>query len=113
MGYAMRVIDLPDTILHLDKVLMTTGPRNVIYCRELITAKDIGGFDGIGFSCGGNTTANIICLGEGELIVNRSNTQVKARMKSEGYKVHDLDLSEFAMGMGGPNCLIMPIDRSA
>ena len=111
MGYEIRVIDLPDTILHLDKALMMLDSRKVLYCKELIGHKDIEGFQGIGFSCGGDTTANIICLGEKELIINRSNRVVIECLEREGYKVHNLALGEFAKGMGGPNCLIMPIVR--
>ena len=111
MGYEIRVIGLPDTILHLDKALMVLGSKQVLYCKELIAEKDIEGFEGVGFSCGGNTTANIICLGDQELIINRSNTEVIERLESEGYIVHNLDLGEFAKGMGGPNCLIMPVKR--
>ncbi|MCD6287227.1 MAG: amidinotransferase [Anaerolineae bacterium] len=111
MGYEIRVIALPDTILHLDKALMVLGPKQVLYCRELVSEEEIEGFEGIGFSCGGNTTANIICLGDRELIVNSSNSIVIDRLKAEGYVVRSLDLGEFAKGMGGPNCLIMPVER--
>ncbi len=113
MGYEIRVIALPDTILHLDKALMALGPRQVLYCRELLSQEKIEGFQGIGFSCGGDTTANTICLGDRELIVNSSNSVVIDRLAAEGYIVHSLDLGEFAKGMGGPNCLIMPIERGA
>jgi dimethylargininase len=113
MGYEIRVIELPDTILHLDKALMVLGPSQVLYCQELVAERDIDGFGGIGIPCGGDTTANIICLGDGELIVNRSNGLVITRLETEGYKVHNLDLGEFAKGMGGPNCLIMPVRRGA
>ena len=61
--------------------------------------------------CGGETTANIICLGDDELIINRSNFDVIARLEAENFVVQDLNLSEFAKGMGGPNCLIMPVER--
>ncbi len=64
-------------------------------------------------TCGGETTANIICLGDNELIVNRSNSDVIADLEAEKFLIHDLDLSEFAKGMGGPNCLIMPVERSS
>ncbi len=111
MGYEIRVIDLPDTILHLDKALMALGPRQVLYCRDLVSEKDIDGFSGIGIPCGGDTTANIICLGDKELIVNRSNAHVIARLEAAGYRVQNLDLGEFAKGMGGPNCLVMPVKR--
>lgn len=113
MGYEIRVIDLPETILHLDKALMVLGAKQVLYCNELISPHDIRGFDGIEISCGENTTANIICLGNEEVIVNRSNASVTGLLRDNGYIVHDLDLSEFAKGMGGPNCLIMPVERGA
>jgi N-dimethylarginine dimethylaminohydrolase len=92
---------------------MVLGPRQLLFCRELISEEEIEGFDGIGFSCGGDTTANIICLGDRELIVNCSNSIVIDRLETEGYVVHNLDLDEFAKGMGGPNCLIMPVERGA
>jgi N-dimethylarginine dimethylaminohydrolase len=34
------------------------------------------------------------------------------RLAGTRYLVADLDLSEYAKGTGGPNCLIMPVDRS-
>ena len=113
MGYEIRIIELPDTILHLDKALMVLGPKQVLYCRELVPKEKIKDFEGLGISCGGDTTANIICLGNNELIINRSNTTVIDRVQAEKYIVHDLDLREFAKGMGGPNCLIMPVERGA
>lgn len=113
MGYEIRVIELPDTILHLDKALIVLGPKQLLYCRDLVAKEKIKGFEGIGISCGGNTTAKIICLGNKELIINRSNSTVIDRLEAESYIVHNLDLSEFAKGMGGPNCLIMPVTREA
>jgi len=111
MGYEIQVIKLPDTILHLDKVLMVLGTEQILYCQEFVSKENIKNFKGIGISCGGNTTANIICLGEKELIINSSNSVVIDRLEAENYIVHNIDLSEFAKGMGGPNCLIMPVQR--
>jgi N-dimethylarginine dimethylaminohydrolase len=113
MGYEMRVIALPDAILHLDKVLMALGSREVLYCRELVSPDNIDGFEGMEIPCGGDTTANIICLGDGELVAHRSNELVVERLEAAGYRVHTLDLGEFAKGMGGPNCLIMPVRRDS
>jgi dimethylargininase len=113
MGYEIRVRNLPETTLHLDKVLMVLGGKQVLYCKDLISQDDIQGFDGIAISCNGNTTANIICLGNKQVVANRSNELVIDLLRNKGYIVHDIDLSEFAKGMGGPNCLIMPIERTA
>lgn len=112
-GYEIRVIEIPKIILHLDKVLMVLGPGKLLYCSEFVSERDIAGYYGIGVTCGGETTANIICLGDDELIVDRSNSGVIACLEAENFLVHDLDLSEFAKGMGGPNCLIMPVERSS
>ena len=111
MSYEVRAIQLPDSILHLDKAMMVVGPDRILYCGELIPDNSLKGFDVIEVSCEGFTTANIICLGENELIVERSNHEVIKRLEANGLIAHDLDLSEFAKGTGGPNCLIMPVER--
>ena len=110
-GYEIRVIDLDESILHLDKILMMLGPERVLYCSNWISETDVKGFDKIGIPCGGDTTANIICLGDSEVLVNRSNSAVVDLLAKKGHTIHVLDLSEFAKGMGGPNCLIMPVER--
>lgn len=111
MEYEVRVIRLPDSILHLDKALMLVGPDQAIYCRGLIPEEVLRGFEAIEVLCDGSTTANIICLGDNEVIVGQSNQEVTRQLKAEGLAVHELDLSEFVKGSGGPNCLIMPVER--
>ncbi|MBW1716049.1 MAG: amidinotransferase [Deltaproteobacteria bacterium] len=111
MNYEVRVIRLPDSILHLDKAMMVVGPDRILYCGGLIPDDELKGFDTIEVSCDGPATANIICLGENELIVERLNREVTKRLEANGLIAHDLDLSEFAKGTGGPNCLIMPVER--
>jgi len=111
MGFEVRVIKLPDTILHLDKALMTLGSNRILYCKNIVNKEMLEGFDGIEIVTGGDVTANIICLGDNELIINQSNGTVIKRLKGKGFTVHEMNLDEFAKGMGGPNCLIMPIVR--
>ena len=111
MEYEVRVIPLPQSVLHLDKALMLLGPKRAIYCRGLVTEGSLSGFEAIEIPCGGSTTANIICLGPDEVIVGRSNRKVAEQLEGEGVLVHELDLSEFVKGSGGPNCLILPVER--
>jgi dimethylargininase len=111
MGYDVRIIPLPEEILHLDKVLMTVRPDVLLYCDQYVNPAMLVGFDTIEMSFGGDSTANVICLGDGEVIVNRSNREAIDKLTQLDFTVHDLDLSEFAKGTGGPNCLIMPVDR--
>jgi len=111
MNYAIRVITLPDTILHLDRVLNTIGPKTLLYCSSIIPLEMLKGFDVVEIDYDYDTTANIICLHDKEVLVNQSNSVVVERLRARGFTVHVLDLSEFAKGMGGPNCLIMPVER--
>ncbi|MBT3189286.1 MAG: hypothetical protein HN736_18720 [Anaerolineae bacterium] len=71
----------------------------------------VAGFKRVEIECGGDTTANMICLGDNNVLVNASNKIVIKKLREHGMKVHVLDLEEFAKGMGGPNCLIMPVER--
>ena len=111
MGYEIRAVPLPHSILHLDKVLLTIGPKTLLFCPEFINEDDLDGFEAIAIPYGSTSTANVINLGDNDLIVNRSNRGVIERLAGTAYVVHDLDLSEYAKGTGGPNCLIMPLDR--
>ena len=113
MDYEIRVIPVPCTILHLDKAMMMTGPDSIIYCRELLAPELLGGFDITVLSCYESATANLICLGPAQCIVDRANSRVIEKLEKSGTRIHALDLSEFAKGTGGPNCLIMPVERSA
>lgn len=113
MEYEIRVIPMPCTILHLDKAMMMTGPDSIVYCRELLAPELLDRFDITVLSCYEAATANIICLGPAACIVDRANKRVVDKLTRTGTTVHDLDLSEFAKGTGGPNCLIMPVERSA
>lgn len=111
MGFEVRVVKLPDHILHLDKALMTLGANKILYCKTLVKKEILLGFESISIETGGDVTANIICLGDNELIINASNTTVNKLLSKHGFKIHTLNLEEFAKGMGGPNCLIMPTQR--
>jgi len=111
MGYEVRILYLPDSILHLDKALMAAGPTRMLSCSDSIPKESLKGFEVIEISCEGRSTANIICLGNNQVIVDRSNREVIKRLEEHGFFVYAINLSEFARGMGGPNCLIMPVER--
>jgi dimethylargininase len=111
MEYDVRVVQLPDSILHLDKAMMLVGPDRVIHCCGLIPDGTLRGFEAIELECAQGATANVICLGENEAIVELSNQEAASQLRAHGVVVHELDLSEFVKGSGGPNCLIMPVER--
>ena len=110
MDYDVRTVKLPDINLHLDQVIGVLGPGYLIYCQELFTTRFFEGFDTVKSSCK-EFNANFICLGKEEIIAPAANVEVVNLAQEHGVKVHSIDLSEFAKGSGGPNCLIMPVVR--
>jgi len=109
-GVKVRAIALPDSYLHLDQALGMLGPDTLVYCQGLFDPAMLDGFRTIPLPCHG-FNVNSICLGPGEIIAPATNIPLIAAAQAANARVHALDLSEFAKGTGGPNCLIMPIDR--
>ena len=110
MGYDVRPVAIPDYYLHLDQVIGILGPKKVICCTHLFPNDYFRGFEVIHIPCQ-NHNVNLICLGENEIIAPASNSELIHIVRKEGVYVHEIELSEFAKGAGGPNCLILPIKR--
>jgi dimethylargininase len=110
MGLQVRSVKLPDDYLHLDQTIGVLGPRRLMCCREPFPEGFFDGFELVEVPCRGYNV-NFICLGENEIIAPRANTDVVKIARESGVEVHAIDLSEFAKGSGGPNCLVMPLER--
>ena len=106
----VRVVALPDVFLHLDQTLGVLGPDKLMVCRDLFPEDLRRGFRSISLPCK-RFNVNFICLGPDEIIVPAANLPLVEAAEANNVRVHALDLSEFAKGTGGPNCLIMPIER--
>lgn len=111
MGYEVRPINLPESILHLDKVVMPVTSEKLLVCTNVVPAEVCDGFDIVAIDYDQTSSANIICLGDGALIVSDTNTAAIDALDSRGLNVSLIDISEFVKGAGGPNCLIMPVTR--
>jgi dimethylargininase len=110
MGYEVRPVSLSSLYLHLDQVIGVLGPGRLIYCDGLFPGGFFNGFETIAVTCT-RFNVNFICLGENEILAPSSNLAVIEKAGEAGVRVHEVDLSEFAKGAGGPNCLVMPVDR--
>lgn len=108
--YEVRYVKIPDTYLHLDQVMGILGPEKVICCSGLFPQDFFNGFDVIEAPCE-DYNLNFICIGKDEIIIPESNRELKNIAEENNITFHTADLSEFAKGSGGPNCLIMPLER--
>ena len=111
MGYELRVAQVPEPFLHIGGAMTVVGDGRVLCCRGVFPPGFFRGFETIEIPSGGFISGNVIHLGDGEVIAERSNREAIEALRSHGYRVHELDLSEFVKGTGGPSCLIMPLER--
>ncbi len=111
MGYEIRSITISDQYLHIGGAMSMIGPKSILCCKGVFPKEFFKGFDIIEISCNEYATANVICLGNNEVVANSSNIEVINRLEEEKFKVHALDLSEFTKGRGGPSCLVLPVER--
>lgn len=110
MGVEVLVVALPDVFLHLDQTLGVLGPDKLMVCRDLFPEDLVRGFRSVSLRCQ-RFNVNFICLGPDEIIAPAANLPLIEAARANNVCVHTLDLSEFGKGAGGPNCLIMPIER--
>lgn len=114
MKYDVRITALGGAALHLGGAMSMIAPDRVMYCKGIFPADFFAGFETIEVPAPDHppTGCNVICLQKNEVIANKNDHVEAIRiLRENGINVHDLDLSEFRKGAGGPSCLILPIQR--
>ncbi len=110
MAVDVRIVRLPETYLHLDQAVGVLSPDKLMVCRSIFDEELFRGYRTVPMPCQGHNV-NFICLAPDEIIVPVSNLPLIDAAEKNRVLTHILDLSEFAKGTGGPNCLIMPVER--
>lgn len=115
-GFQVRVAPIPPTFMHIGGAMSLVAPDAVLACPAVFADGFFEGFRVIGIPCarGGESGANVICLGPGEVVANLGDgPEAPEALASAGIRVHGLDLSEYRKGDGGPTCMILPLDRGS
>ena len=111
LGYEVRTIPVPFTYLHIGGAMSVIGPKKVLCCKNVFPDNFFNGFNKIEVPFNTFVSGNVICVGNNEIIADISNMEVVNKLKHTDIYIHTIDLSEFIKGTGGPNCLIMPVER--
>jgi dimethylargininase len=112
MGYEVRILSLSAPHLHIGGAMSVVGPKTVLCCQRLFPRGFFAGFETVEIACSEATSANVIALGNNEVIVEKSCVVAAKALEKAGFFIHLVDFSEFVKGRGGPTCLILPVDRS-
>ena len=112
MGYEVRVLKVPEDQLHLGSIMSPVGRGSVLCNRGLLADAFLKGFRKIEIPEGPDSSANVLGLGDGQVVAEATNKIGIAALEAAGFRVTALDLSEFQKGGGGPTCLTLPVETS-
>jgi dimethylargininase len=112
LGYEVRVADIPLLYLHIGGAVSLVRPDTVMHCSGVFPPDFFRGFNRIEVPDDSFVSGNVISLGNNEVIADPANNITVGKLLEHGITVHEIDLSEFAKGIGGPSCLILPVERS-
>lgn len=112
-GFEIRTANVPAPFLHIGGAMSVIDTHAILSVEGVFPDKYFRGFRVISVPNDGFISGNVITLGNRELIVNRDNKVAIKRLHEAGFVLHEVDLSEFIKGTGGPSCLIMPVVRSS
>ncbi len=111
LGYEVRITDVYPGHLHLGGAMSMLDTETVLHCKGEFPEGFFDGFREMAVECTDFVGANVISLGNGELIANSANPKLADMLTDAGFRVHTIDLNEFVKGSGGPTCLILPVRR--
>jgi dimethylargininase len=111
MGYEVRTARVPEPYLHLGGAMSMVGPKLVLCDLGIFEKEFFSGYETLSVPGGTFSGANVICLGNMDVIACSSQMPALSVLLGHGVRVHSTDLSEFIKGSGGPSCLIMPVER--
>ncbi len=113
MDYEVRSIKVPQLYLHLGGAMSMVAPNRVLCCQGVFPEDFFEDFQKIEVPVKSFVSGNVICLGENEVIADRSNEATIQILRKSNVKVHALNLSEYVKGTGGPSCLVLPVTRGS
>jgi N-dimethylarginine dimethylaminohydrolase len=117
-GWEVRVEPIPERFVHIDVILAVLAERLAAACAEVLSAGFVNwlrdrGFELIEVSAADafELGANAISLGDERVLSVAGADALNAAMRARGLTVHELDLSMFTLGGGGPHCLAQALRR--
>lgn len=105
-GYTSSTIDIRahPTLLHLKTGIAWLGGRCLVVVPGFPRSPDMADFDFIEVAASEAYAANCVRVNE-YVLVAAGNPQLEARLRSLGYRLRTLDMSEFRKMDGGLSCL--------
>lgn len=112
MGYRIRITRIPPPYLHIGGAMSVIAPGRILCTDNVFPETYFNGFETISVPKSDFSSGNVITIRPNEVIAHASNHTTIETLRKKNVIVHDIDLSEFIAGTGGPSCLILPLERN-
>lgn len=106
--------------LHLDTIFCMVSQNEAIACVDLLDDDFMQALAARGISVlpmpaslASSLGCNILALGRGHILADAADAVVASTLTDAGYRVHQVDVSQFAACGGGIHCLTQPLRRVA
>ena len=105
-----EVIEVPtERVFHLLSAVNYVGNKTVVIVPELVDRKYFSGFKQILLPLEEAYAANVLYLGENRVLMPQGYPRTAERLRREGYRIVEVDVSEFRKCDGGVTCLSLPL----
>jgi dimethylargininase len=108
----IEIVHLAGPYLHLGGAMSLVGEHSVLYCKNTLSKEmfEKHGLQPIGIECNEFIGGNVIGINNKDVIVSQTNQIAAEALLENGFTVHQIELSEFVNGNGGPSCMILPFE---
>lgn len=105
----LKVVAVPTTkVFHLLSAVNYVGNRTLVIVPEYVDPSYFSDFRLIRVTLEEAYAANMLYLGNNKVLIPEGHPKTVERMRKEGYKVIEVDVSEFRKCDGGVTCLSLP-----
>lgn len=111
MGYRVRIARIPPPYLHIGGAMSVIAPGRILCTEDVFPKSFFDSFETVAVPKSDFTSGNVITIRPNEVIADSSNKVTIDILRDNNVIVHDINLSEFIAGTGGPSCLILPLAR--
>ncbi|RLG85406.1 MAG: amidinotransferase [Thermoprotei archaeon] len=109
----VKVVEVPVTkVLHLLSAVNYIGNKTVAIVPELVDPSYFSGFKLIRVPLEEAYAANMLYLGERRVLIPAGYPETAERLRREGYKPIEVEISEFYKCDGGVTCLSLPLYKA-
>ncbi|MEO3993045.1 MAG: arginine deiminase family protein [Desulfurococcaceae archaeon TW002] len=105
----LKVVAVPnDKVFHLLSAVNYVGNKTLVIVPEYVDPSYFNGFKLIRVVLEEAYAANMLYLGDNKVLIPEGHPKTVEKMRSEGYKVIEVNVSEFRKCDGGVTCLSLP-----